>query len=189
MICQDSTSVVKLVESDSEKEVAYRLRHQVFAQDLGWIPLSENCLDIDEYDESSVMLGAYDKSTDELQALIRVTRGPNRFMSDDIFRECFGSHMIRRDRESIDLTRLSLTVHDGRVTKSTLKHMKMLFCGLRVWCDSHDVRFVYMVTHESLFHYIVRIGWAFKVMSPPIMFPPANVKSLGGLLDLRDMRN
>lgn len=189
MVCQDLTSIVRLVESDSDKEAAYRLRYRVFSQDLGWIPPSENCLDIDEYDECSIMLGSYNKNTSELQALIRITRGPNRFMSDDIFSECFGTHKIHRDHDSVDLTRLSVNVHNGHMTKSILKSVKLLFDGVYVWGDTNGVRFMYMVTNESLFRYLVRIGWMFKVMGSPVIFPPANVKSLGGLLDLKDMRN
>lgn len=189
MICQDSTSIIKLVESDSEKEIAYRLRYRVFAQDLGWIPPSQNCLDIDGYDDYSVMLGSYNKNTGELQSVIRITRGPHRFMSDDIFSECFGTHKIHRDRNSIDVTRLSLNNYRGCVTKTTLKSIKLLFHGVYAWCNDHDVDFIYMVTHESLFQYIVRVGWKFKMMGVPVIFPPANIKSVGGLLDLRDMRN
>lgn len=189
MICQDSTSIVKLVESDSEKEVAYRLRHRIFAEDFGWISASQNRLDIDIYDDFSVMLGSYDKNTSVVQSLIRITRGPHRFMSDDIFSECFGLHKIRREYDSIDVTRLSLNTHNGHVTKSTLKSMKLLFHGLNIWCAYHGVRFIYMVTSESLFRYIVHIGWTFEIMGPPVVFPPANVKTFGGLLDLRNMRS
>ena len=40
-------------------DLAYALRHKVFAEELGWIKSTENRLDIDRYDQGSITIGAF----------------------------------------------------------------------------------------------------------------------------------
>ena len=66
--------------------------------------------------------------------------------------------------------------------------MKVIFKGMYQWCLLHDVRYTYMVVEHRLLRVVQRMGWPCHAIGEPVALPPAEVLSIGGLLDLDEFR-
>jgi acyl homoserine lactone synthase len=62
--------------------------------------------------------------------------------------------------------------------------MKTIFKGMYQWCLAHDVRYTYMVVENRLLRVVERLGWPCRAIGAPVAIPPAEVFSIGALLDL-----
>ena len=60
--------VVKDFTDEEEKAQAYRLRHKVFCEELGWVPRSGRMMEVDRYDRHAVFIGVFNESNDRLVA-------------------------------------------------------------------------------------------------------------------------
>ena len=55
-------------------------------------------------------------------------------------------------------------------------------------CLLHKVRYTYMVVEHRLLRVVQRMGWPCRAIGDPVALPPAEVLSIGGLLDLDEFR-
>jgi acyl homoserine lactone synthase len=68
------------------------------------------------------------------------------------------------------------------------KLMRTIFKGMYHWCVDHDVRYTYMVVEHRLLRVVERMGWPCRPIGAPVALPPAEVASIGALLDLDEFR-
>lgn len=179
--------LVKTLETKEELTQAYRLRHRIFAERLKWVPERADRLEADVYDTWSTSIGVFADET-RLLGLVRMTHAPVPFMLESEFSACLvGHHHVRKETDTAEITRLAV---DPAVTDRGLsaRLMKTIFKGMYQWCLLHEVRYTYMVVEHRLLRVVQRMGWPCRAIGEPVALPPAEVLSIGGLLDLDEFR-
>lgn len=180
--------LVKTLETREELTQAYRLRHRVFAERLKWVPERADRLEADVYDAWSASIGVFADET-RLLGLVRMTHGPLPFMLESEFSACLaGSHHVRKETDTAEITRLAV---DPEITDRGLsaRLMKIIFKSMYQWCLRNDVRYTYMVVEHRLLRVVQRMGWPCRAIGEPLALPPAEVLSMGALLDLDEFRS
>ena len=179
--------LVKTIETKEEMIQAYQLRHRVFAERLKWVPERADRLEADVYDAWSTSIGVFNDEMD-LLGLVRMTHAPVPFMLESEFSACLvGSHLVRKETDTAEITRLAVDPHIADRGLSA-RLMKAIFKGMYQWCLLHAVRYTYMVVEERLLRVVQRMGWPCHAIGAPVALPPAEVHSIGGLLDLDEFR-
>lgn len=179
--------LVKTIETKEEMIKAYQLRHRVFAERLKWVPERTDRLEADAYDAWSASIGVFNNEMD-LLGLVRMTHAPVPFMLESEFSACLvGSHRVRKEIDTAEITRLAV---DPNIANNGLsaRLMKTIFKGMYQWCLLHEVRYTYMVVEHRLLRVVQRMGWPCRAIGEPVALPPAEVLSIGGLLDLDEFR-
>lgn len=180
--------LVKTIETQEEMAQAYRLRHRVFAERLKWVSERTDRLEVDVYDTWSTSLGVFGND-EKLLGLVRMTHAPFPFMLESEFSACLvGSHHVRKEADTAEITRLAV---DPKIADRGLsaRLLKIIFKGMYQWCLLHDVRYTYMVVEHRLLRVVQRMGWPCHAIGEPVALPPAQVLSIGGLLDLEEFRS
>lgn len=179
--------LVKTLETKEEMTQAYQLRHRVFAERLKWVPERADRLEADLYDTWSTSIGVLGDHN-RLLGLVRMTHAPVPFMLESEFSACLvGNHRVRKETDTAEITRLAV---DPAIADRGLsaRLMKTIFKGMYQWCLLHDVRYTYMVVEHRLLRVLQRMGWPCHAIGDPVALPPAEVFSIGGLLDLEEFR-
>jgi acyl homoserine lactone synthase len=183
ILFKEGQFIVKTLQGNSEWRQAYGLRHRVFAERLKWVSERADKLESDMYDAWSSSLGVFSDSG-TLLGMVRMTHAPVPFMLESEFSSCLvGSHQVRKEVDTAEITRLAV---DPDITDRGLsaKLMKTIFKGMYQWCLAHDVRYTYMVVENRLLRVVERLGWPCRAIGAPVAIPPAEVFSIGALLDL-----
>lgn len=180
--------LVKTLETKEDLTQAYRLRHRIFAERLKWVPERADRLEADMYDTWSTSIGIFVDDT-RLLGLVRMTHAPVPFMLESEFSACLvGNHHVRKETDTAEITRLAV---DPEIADRGLsaRLMKAIFKGMYQWCLLHDVRYTYMVVEYRLLRVVQRMGWPCHAIGESVALPPAEVLSIGGLLDLDEFRS
>ena len=179
--------LVKALESEEELWQAYHLRHRVFAEKLRWVPETNDQLESDIYDAWSTSIGLF--SNQQLLGMVRMTPAPFPFMLESEFSGCLvGSHRVRKELDTAEITRLAV---DPTITDRGLsaKLMRTIFKGMYHWTLANNIRYTYLVVESRLLRVVQRIGWPCHAIGAPVALPPADVLSVGALLDLDEFRS
>lgn len=179
--------LVKALESEEELWQAYHLRHRVFAEKLRWVPERNDQLESDVYDAWSTSIGLF--SNQQLLGMVRMTPAPFPFMLESEFSGCLvGSHRVRKELDTAEITRLAV---DPTITDRGLsaKLMRTIFKGMYHWTLANNIRYTYLVVESRLLRVVQRIGWPCHEIGAPVALPPADVLSVGALLDLDEFRS
>lgn len=187
ILFKEADFLVKTIETNEEMVQAYQLRHRVFAERLKWVPERADCLEADAYDAWSTSIGVFNDKND-LLGLVRMTHAPVPFMLESEFSACLvGQHQVRKEIDTAEITRLAV---DPEIADRGLsaRLMKTIFKGMYQWCLQHEVRYTYMVVEHRLLKIVQRMGWPCRPIGEPVALPPADVLSIGGLLDLDEFR-
>jgi acyl homoserine lactone synthase len=179
--------LVKALESEEELRQAYHLRHRVFAEKLRWVPERNDQLESDVYDAWSTSIGLF--SNQQLLGMVRMTPAPFPFMLESEFSGCLvGSHRVRKQLDTAEITRLAV---DPTITDRGLsaKLMRTIFKGMYHWTLANNIRYTYLVVESRLLRVVQRIGWPCHAIGAPVALPPADVLSVGALLDLDEFRS
>ena len=180
--------LVKELESEEELRQAYHLRHRVFAEKLQWVPERKDRLESDVYDAWSASIGLF-SSQQQLLGMVRMTPAPFQFMLESEFSGCLvGSHRVRKELDTAEITRLAV---DPTITDRGLsaKLMRTIFKGMYHWTLANNIRYTYLVVESRLLRVVQRIGWPCYAIGAPVALPPADVLSVGALLDLDEFRS
>lgn len=180
--------VVRALTDEDDLRQAYHLRHRVFAERLKWVPERSDRLEEDVYDAWSTSIGVFSREG-KLLGMVRMTHAPVPFMMESEFSACLlGRHRVRKAPDTAEITRLAV---DPAITDRGLsaRLMKTIFKGMYQWCLAHDVRYTYMVVEHRLLRVVQRMGWPCRALGEPVALPPAEVLSIGGLLDLDEFRS
>ncbi|UVT15444.1 MAG: GNAT family N-acetyltransferase [Nitrospira sp.] len=180
--------LVKTLETKEDLTQGYRLRHRVFAERLKWVPERADRLEADVYDTWSTSIGVFADEA-RLLGLVRMTHAPVPFMLESEFSACLvGNHRVRKQTDTAEITRLAVdpAIEDRGLSA---RLMKVIFKGMYQWCLLHEVRYTYMVVEHRLLRVVQRMGWPCRAIGEPVALPPAQVFSIGGVLDLDEFRS
>ena len=184
--------VVKNIVDPEDMIKAYKLRHQVFCHELGWVPQSENGLEIDNYDDHGVFFGVFDMQN-RLLAHMRLITAENDFMIEREFLSLVGNgHKIRKEPDTVELTRCCVTSEARTYNISSefgsFDIFSLLFKGIYHWCLKNDIAYVYGVTDYRVYRLLHIKGLPFKLTDKPHTMPDG-VVAVGVIMNWREFED
>ena len=163
----------KTLDKDNEKEEAYRLRHQVFAEELKWVPCNQNGMEIDDYDSNCVLVGLF--ASDKLIACLRILLPFQKFMLEKEFKEILGGQEIKKTQETIEVTRFCVAkeVRKSQVITEygNFPVIMALEKAFYNWCRFNGMDDVYMVVSKNFFRLLNLLGMPCKALAPAVKMP------------------
>ncbi len=169
LMVQEDNFLIKTLNAHEEMEQGYRLRHEVFSEELRWVPVSEDGKEVDDYDGFASCLGVFDEGQN-LVGHARLITSPNPFMIDREF-ACLitEGQKIEKSRDMAEITRLCVK-RDGRKGDYLLRVSNLLYRGIYHWSAMRGIRHLIMVVDWRYFRLLrftgipVRAMGSFKVM-------------------------
>ncbi len=166
--------VIKNLNSTRDKEVAYRLRHKVFAEELGWVAEQDDCMEIDEYDREMVFFGVMDKQG-EVLGYLRVALPEHKFMLDREFSVVLNGKDFQRSEQLIEITRLCVMPKARKMQVSTSGGNQfissLLFKGIYHWCLANNIHSCCMVVEYKIFRLLRMRGFPCEQVGSPYKMP------------------
>ena len=163
----------KTLDKDSEKEEAYRLRHQVFAEELGWVPCNKDGMEIDDYDSNCVLVGLF--ANDQLIACLRILLPFQKFMLEKEFKEILGGQAVKKTQATIEVTRFCVAkeVRKSQVITEygNFPVIMALEKAFYNWCRFNEMDDVYMVVSKNFFRLLNLLGMPCKAIAPAVKMP------------------
>jgi acyl homoserine lactone synthase len=184
--------VVKNIVVPEDMIKAYQLRHVVFCHELGWVPQSENGLEIDNYDGHAVFFGVFDMQNG-LLAHMRLITAENDFMIEKEFLSLVGNgHKIRKEPDTVELTRLCVT-SEARTYRifsefGSFDIFSLLVKGIYHWCLKNHIEYVYAVTDNMVYRLAHIKGLPFKLIDKPHTMPDG-VVAVGVIMNWREFED
>ena len=164
---------MKTLVTKEEKDAAYHLRHQVFAEELGWVPKNENCLEKDNYDLNCTMIGLF--ADNRLIACLRILLPTQQFMIEKEFNAIMRGYRIVKTPETIEATRFCIASDVRKSKVSTNFGMFPIMMALEKafynWCRSNEMDIVYMVVSNHFFRLLNLLGMPCSAVAPAVTMP------------------
>lgn len=166
---EESLQLISLTK-DFEKEAAYRLRHQVFAEELGWVPCSQDGREFDDYDNNCVLVGIF--ADNKLIACLRILLPFQEFMIEKEFKDILGEHKIQKSHDTIEVTRFCVAREARKsqvITKyGTFPIIMALEKAFYNWCRLNGMDNVYMVVSKNFFRLLNLLGMPCNAVGPAV---------------------
>ncbi|WP_071871812.1 GNAT family N-acyltransferase [Atopomonas hussainii] len=148
-----------------------RLREQVFAEELAWVPRSSTGLECDAYDPGSVHV-CVGQGT-ELAGYVRLTPRTQAWMLDGPFAELWpGSVRQIVPAASLEVSRLAVR-HDlrGRACVAGRSVFDALLYGMSRYSQAQQAGPWYAVVAVQVYHWLMAKGLACQALSAPQRMP------------------
>src|SRR6266566_1733563 len=88
---------IRSIECENDRLKAFRLRHRIFSEMLGWVPANPSGLEIDRYDHSAKMVGLF-SDTGEIAGLVRLVTSDQPYMLETEFADLLvPGHRLRKE--------------------------------------------------------------------------------------------
>ena len=156
---------VRSIECEEDRIQAYRLRHLVFSQILGWVPPSPNGLEIDRYDKSAISVGLFSESG-SIAGLVRFLTPDQSYMLETEFAELLvPGHNLRKEADTVEISRLAVTPlpRDGGLLPG---HFHMILKALYQWSLVNSVRYAYMEVEKRVWRTLRILGFPCEPIGP-----------------------
>jgi len=168
--------------------LAYKLRHQVFAKELGWVPLADDALEHDNYDMHAEHFGVF--SNTKILSYLRLVAPDYRYMLEKEFSNLVSpGHVLRKDRDTREVSRLCVSM-DERGTKvhtaiGQIGVSMLLYRRVYQWCIEFNVRYLYLVVEHKVFRLLNMLGFPCRLVGEPTKMPDG-VVAVAAIMDWRD---
>lgn len=177
---------VREISTETDLLKSYRLRHEIFCEELKWVPVNHEKMEIDSYDENATSFGVFD-SRDKLASYLRLLTSEGTFMIEEEFAEMVSSdYIIRHAKDTAEISRLCIAQESRRDLVSTDfgRHSTsvVILKGIYRWCKLHGIRYLYAVTEYKIYRLACAKGFPFKLIGEPKTMPDG-VVAVAILLD------
>jgi acyl homoserine lactone synthase len=172
---QEAGFVIKSIFSADERTQAYKLRHRIYCDELGWVPRSDSLIEIDQYDSHTAFIGVFDQA-DSLVGFMRMALPGAPFMIEKEFSCLIGPwHKIRKELDTSEATRACVAQRARGVSvrgNFGVHRLFMLVCkGIYHWCCLNNVRYVYMVVEDIMYRMLRAKGFYGHLVGEPVKMP------------------
>ncbi|MFQ5586219.1 MAG: acyl-homoserine-lactone synthase [Thermodesulfobacteriota bacterium] len=148
---QEGSFLVKTLDSQEEMEAAFSLRHEVFCDELSWVPPSPDRKERDRYDGFAQSIGVFDEDM-ELVGNVRLIAAPDPFMVEKEFACLLPDNTeLLKTAEMAEVTRLCVKKN----TRNKKKHNNspnislLLYRGVYQWSLYNNIRHLTMVVEKN----------------------------------------
>jgi N-acyl-L-homoserine lactone synthetase len=144
----------RIVESDEEKKLIYRLRYDIYCKEKKWLDPSNysDCLEKDEYDKSSLHFGAFDDNN-MLVGSVRLIIPENKM---PIPMEKAFDIDPNYNQKRVEVSRL-IVPKDRRGYNIVIGLVRTIY----TWASENGITHAYTISENNLLNYIKRKGYHF----------------------------
>jgi acyl homoserine lactone synthase len=175
--------LIKTLETKEEMTEAYQLRHRVFAEQLKWVPASEDQQEMDMYDLWGVTVGVF-AADGVLLGMARLLPPTGEFMLGNEFGALLpGDYVIRRERDTAEITRLTVNP-DIRDPKLSSRVMLGVLKGIYQWAVENEIRYYYLEVEHRFLRALRMLGFPCEPIGPVVQLPPAGAAAVAALYDM-----
>ena len=168
---QEDSFIIKTLSAPEELEEGFRLRHEVFSQELKWVPVTDDGLEIDRYDSGVVSyIGVFD-NCGALLGYARLIPSPEPFMIDREFASLTtDGRGIEKSQDMAEITRLCVR-KQGRKGEFILRVSNLLYKGIYLLSVNMGIRHLVMVVDKRYFRLLRLTGFPVKLMGNFVVMP------------------
>lgn len=169
---QEDGFLIKSLTAHEEMEQGFRLRHEVFSEELKWAPISGDGKEVDSYDNSfASYLGVFDARQGLLLGYARLINAPRPFMIDREFANLTSDEQrIEKSKDMAEITRLCVQ-KKGRKADYILRVSNLLYKGIYHWSLDMGVRHLVMVVDKRYYRLLRLTGFPVKLVGNFIDMP------------------
>jgi N-acyl-L-homoserine lactone synthetase len=164
LIFQEGDLLVKTLTTHEEAEEALRLRHDVFREELRWVPPSADGLDRDEYDSYAQGIGIFN-ATGELVGHVRLILAPETFMIEKDFSMLLPDDgSFRKSPGMAESTRICIRKDErsDRHMSMTLAHL--LYKAMYHWSRLNDIKTLITIVEKRYYLLLKRSRFPFNTV-------------------------
>lgn len=175
--------LVKTLTDDADLQQAYRLRHRVFAETLGWVPSAEDGTEMDMYDLWGVTVGVFARDG-VLLGMARLLPPSGKFMLENEFGALLPrGYAIRKEPDTAEITRLAVSpdIHDARRSSRILLGVLK---GIYQWAVENEIRYYYLEVEQRFLRALRMLGFPCEPIGPVVNLSPADVGVVAGIYDM-----
>ncbi|MBI5047609.1 MAG: GNAT family N-acetyltransferase [Deltaproteobacteria bacterium] len=184
LIFQEGSYLIKTLSTHEEMETAFRLRHEVFVDELKWVSASPDGMEKDGYDAFANALGVFDVDN-RLVGHVRLIPAPMPFMIEKEFADLLPKdEPFRKLTNMAEATRICVKKECRTVTVNpsvTICHL--LYKAIYQLCLKQDVRYLVAVSEKITYRYFK----AYLPFKPLGVFLPFGDGVIAGVVSL-DLR-
>jgi N-acyl-L-homoserine lactone synthetase len=171
LVFKEEGFLIKSITTCEEREAAFRLRHDVFCDELKWVPPSPEQMEEDAYDAFAHPIGLFDERN-QLVGHVRLIHAPDPFMIEKEF-ACLLSKdkAFRKLPLMAESTRICVKKEFRTRQVGSFSTAHLLYKAIYNWCLLNDARFFVTIIEKRYYRYL------------KIFFP---FESLGRFLPLGD---
>lgn len=153
------------VSSQEDRLRLYRLRHEIFREELKWLPLHPEGLDYDRYDDFS---DSYAVRADDgrFVGCVRLTLGNQPYMIEHEFSRLLpdGRTLFKSSRTA-EVTRLGIA-RDAKGRRDP-NVSRLIYLATHVWAMKHQVSWMYFVVVPAYAVVLSRVGFPTRLLAEP----------------------
>lgn len=170
---------------------AYKLRHKVFAEELGWVQTEEHGLEYDSYDDYAKHFGVFNEL--KILAYLRLVVPEYRYMLEKEFSNLVSTHHhLRKENDTREVSRLCVS-EDERSTKiqtpiGQMGVSMLLYRCVYQWCVDNNVRYLYLVVEHKVFRLLKMLGFPCELIGEPTKMPDG-VVAVAAMMDWRNFED
>jgi len=174
--------VIKTLRGEELKK-SYRLRHNVFAESLKWVPASEDREEVDMYDLWGATVGLLHPDG-MLLGMARLIPSSGRFMLENEFGALLPpGYVIRKERDTAEITRLTVNP-EIRDPKLSTRIMLAVLKGIYQWAVENEVRYYYLEVEHRFLRALRMFGFPCEPVGPVVQLPPAGASAVAAFYDM-----
>ena len=157
---------MKVIESADEMEAAFALRHEVFCDELRWVPPLPDRQERDRYDRFAETIGVFDEDG-TIVGNVRLIASPDPFMVEKEF-ACLlpDKTELLKTADMAEVTRLCVQPATRRKRKEegSPNVSLLLYRGIYQWSLSHNIRHLTMVVEKNNYRLLRLTSFPVKVL-------------------------
>lgn len=161
LIFQEGSYLIKSLSTHEEMEAAFRLRHDVFVDELQWVPASPDGMEKDSYDSFAHPIGIFDLSAQtgkdlQLIGYVRLIPAPQLFMTEKEFACLLPRNKPFRKLSSMaESTRICIhKEYRKSLLDSSLTIGHLLYKAIYQWCLMQDIRFFVTIVEKRYYRFL-----------------------------------
>lgn len=153
---------VKTLSLPGEWDAAFRLRHEVFAEELQWVPLSSDGREKDAYDAFAVPIGIFDDDGG-LIGHVRLICSPSPFMIEKEF-ACLLPEpgLFAKTQGMVESTRICIRKEARADAHQSLSLAHLLYKAMYNWSLLNDISRMVTIVEQRYFLLLKRSRFPFE---------------------------
>lgn len=155
LIFQEENYLVKTISAPEEIDSALRLRHDVFRDELRWVPPAADGLDRDTYDDFAESIGIFEHSG-ELVGHVRLISAPLPYMIEKEFACLLPKEGFSKVAGMSESTRICVRKDRRKDTVASLSLAHLLYKAIYHWSLKSDSRYLITIIEQRYFFYLKR---------------------------------
>jgi N-acyl-L-homoserine lactone synthetase len=164
LIFREGNFLIKTLSAYEELEAAFRLRHEVFCEELKWVPCSPGVIERDDYDCFAQSIGVFDEKNN-LVGTVRLTQASRPFMIEKEFACLLPVNSgFKKTLDMAEVTRLCVKRILRLCPDISTKVSLFLYKGVYQWSLHNDVRYLAMVVEKNNYRLLRLTGFPVKKM-------------------------